>query len=257
MKQLALAWLCSFAIACASNPSGERTPDPGAEGELMGRLVDVRFEVEGAPRRAALYVPAGYEASDSRWPLIVFLHGLGERGDDARAQTTVGIYSAIKAHPERFPCLVLMPQCPLDRVWVTLSASWANGIPDAEDHIEAALAATLAQYRVDPSRIALTGLSMGGFGTLVYGAKHVDRYRALVAVCGGGRAEDAAALATRPLWLLHGDADPIVPPQSSQDMHDSVKAAGGDVTLTFFPGVGHNSWDRAYEKPEVIAFLLR
>lgn len=224
----------------------------------MGTLEEIEFTVTetGEKRKARLYVPADYSTSNRDYPLIVFLHGLGERGSDDLAQTRVGIYKAIAAHPERFPCLVLMPQCPLDRVWVELESGWAKGIPNAEAHIESALGATLMRYRVDESRIALTGLSMGGFGTLIHGPRNIERYRALVAVCGGGRTEDAPILARRPLWLLHGAADPLVPKDLSQQMHDAVLAAHGDVRITLYPGVGHNSWDLAYGDPEVVEFLI-
>jgi predicted peptidase len=150
----------------------------------------------------------------------------------------------------------LMPQCPGDSVWVSLAASWARDLPSAADHVDAALSVALRDYRVDEARVALTGLSMGGFGTLIHGAATIDRWCALVAVCGGGRDEDATALARRPLWLLHGAADPIVPKELSLAVHDSVRAAGGNVKLTLYEGVGHNAWDRAYRDPAVIEFLL-
>ncbi len=220
-----------------------------------GRVIDLEFEAGGARRVAALWVPAGYDASAADWPLIVFLHGLGERGDDGR-QKSVGIFPAIEAHPERFPCLVLMPQCPLDSTWVAIDADWARAFAPAEDHVDAAIAETQRRYRVDRARVALTGLSMGGFGTLMYGAPRADRFCALVAICGAGRASDASALAKRPLWLIHGEADPLVPASTSKEMARAVIAAGGDVRYTGYAGVGHDSWTRAYGDPEVIAFLL-
>lgn len=222
----------------------------------MGRLVDLEFEVDGAARRAALYLPAAYETSSHDWPLVVFLHGLGERGDDNVAQTRVGIYSAIEDHPERFPCLVLMPQCPGDRVWKSLPADWARDLPSASDHVDAALATVLENHRVDRSRIALTGISMGGFGALLHGATTIDRWCAIVAVCGGGRTEDAPSLAKKPLWLIHGGADPIVPDRLSRELFAAVKEAGGTVELSIYEGVGHDSWNRAYRDRNVIEFLL-
>lgn len=245
---------CVFAGACGIGESNETRSNQG-EVEL-GRLHEVSYTVEGSSFRAALYVPADYDDSRTDWPLIVFLHGLGERGGDNVAQTTVGMYPAIRANPERFPCLVLLPQCPDDRLWTTLAADWAKELPPATDHIDAALEAVVSGWRVDRARIALTGLSMGGFGTLIHGARTIDRYCALVAVCGGGQLSDASRLATKPLWLIHGGADPIVPVRTSREMFEAVSAVGGDVKLDVYDGVGHDSWNRAYGDPRVIEFLL-
>lgn len=221
----------------------------------FGRVVDLAFEVGGRQRRAAVYVPRGYDESGRSWPLIVFLHGLGERGDDGREQMQ-GLLPAIEEHPERFPCLVLMPQCPADRVWVEIDASWARGHPSAPEHIDAALAAARREYRVDGARIALTGLSMGGFGTLIHGARRAQDFSAMVALCGGGRVEDAPTLARVPLWLIHGARDEVVPESSSTRMVEAVRAAGGDVRFTSYADLAHDVWSRAYHDPEVIAFLL-
>lgn len=245
---------CVFAGACGIGESDESRSNR-SEVDL-GRLHEITYAVDGSSFRAALYVPAEYDKAQADWPLIVFLHGLGERGDDNVAQTSVGLYPAIRANPARFPCLVLLPQCPDDRVWTTLAADWAKELPPATDHIDAALEAVVSGWRVDRARIALTGLSMGGFGTLIHGATTIDRYCALVAVCGGGREEDASRLATKPLWLIHGGSDPIVPVRTSREMFEAVSAVGGEVKLDIYDGVGHDSWNRAYGDPRVIEFLL-
>ncbi len=251
------SWAAAVVLgACAVGCSAERTMDAaGSVDARPGRFVDLEFDAGGGKRIAVLYVPAAYDGSDHAWPLVVFLHGLGERGDDGK-QRTVGIGPAIEKNPERFPCLVLMPQCPSDRTWTKIDADWARAFEPAEDQIDAAIAETERRYRVDERRVALTGLSMGGFGTLMYGARRIDRFCALVAVCGAGRLTDAPALATRPLWLIHGESDPTVPSRLSKDIARAVIVAGGDVRFTGYAGVGHNAWDRAYGDPEVIRFLL-
>jgi len=192
-----------------------------------------------------VYVPRDYDPGQS-WPVILFLHGAGERGVDGLVQTEVGIGRAIRRYPDRFPCLVVMPQCPPD-VW------WDRAI----DRAEMSLAQTLAEYSTDPDRIYLTGLSMGGFGTWLLGAAQADRFAALMPICGGGQVEDAAALARLPIWAFHGDADSVVPPEQSRVMVKAVQAAGGAITYTEYEGVDHNSWDPAYSDEAAIAWLLQ
>lgn len=245
---------CALLASCGGVENGE-APHRGGTAAL-GSLHEIRYVVAGKESRAALYVPSGYDRSEHEWPMIVFLHGLGERGDDNRAQTTVGLYPAIAERPERFPCLVLMPQCPSDRVWTELFVDWARDLPPATEHVDAALDAVLADYRVDRGRIAFTGLSMGGFGVLLHGPATIDRWCAVVAICGGGKAEHAPVLAKKPLWLIHGADDPVVPSRLSEELFAAVKAAGGDVALTIYDGVGHASWNRAYRDPRVVEFLL-
>jgi predicted peptidase len=211
-----------------------------------------------------LYVPRGYDAA-REWPLVVFLHGAGERGSDGLIQSDVGIGHAIRKNPERFPCLVLMPQCPVDKFWDVM-------IGDIEKMMDAAR----GEYRVDPARITLTGLSMGGYATWMWGPNRLDLFAALMPICGGGDPRDlrhlisvemdvekygtaeerVPGLATVPIRAFHGKKDDVVPPFRSQQMVKMVKEAGGDVQYTEYPEDGHNSWDSTYGDPGNIAWLL-
>lgn len=213
------------------------------DGSATG-FINKEVKVGDVTRNYSLYVPRGY-TTNKEWPLIVFLHGIGERGDDGLLQTEVGIGRAIRRHADRFPCLVAMPQCP-DKVF------WDK----VEDHIDGILAQVRGEYRIDPARIYLTGLSLGGFATWIYGSKRTDTYAALMPICGGGNPEDAAALAKVPIWAFHGDADEAVPVRRSREMVQAVKEAGGNIKYTEYPGVGHNSWDSAYDDEEAINWLL-
>ena len=212
-----------------------------------GQMIALATQADDGEQPAALYVPANY--NDGReWPLIVFLHGMGERGADGVDQTTVGIGPAIQAHPERFPALVLMPQCSSDYVWTS-----PNGIA----HIDHAIAQVRERYNIDAQRIYLTGLSMGGYGAFNYAALHPERFAAVVPICGGGNPErHAEPLATIPMWVFHGGADNVVAPERSRQMVEAIRNAGGNIQYTEYPGVGHNSWDAAYGDPEVIAWML-
>lgn len=200
----------------------------------------------GSPRarRYVVYVPHDYDPAKA-WPHVLFLHGSGERGNDGLRQTEIGLPSAIRTNPDRFPCLVCMPQCP-EKVW------WDA----AFDDIDAALAQTISEYTIDKSRIYLTGISMGGYATWIYGARHATQFAALMPVCGGGEESDAPSLAKIPIWAFHGGSDDVVLPSESRTMVELVKQAGGLVKYTEFEGVGHNSWDLAYKNPTHIRWLL-
>jgi len=219
----------------------------------VGSLLEaasVEFErhsvtLNGEEYAYALSVPKS-EPPAGGFPLIVFLHGIGERGSDGVKQTTVGIGPAIKAHPERFNCLVLMPQC-RKAYW------WHQGPMPAM--ISAQIEEVCRRHKVDRDRVSLTGLSMGGFGTWILGAEWIDGFSALGPVCGGGRVSDAPILSCLPIWCFHGDADRAVPVKRSRQMVETIKKCGGDIKYTEYPGVGHNSWDRAYGTAEFIAFL--
>ena len=199
--------------------------------------------VGGSPRAHVVHLPRDYDPAE-RWPLILYLHSSGERGDDLR-HTYAGLGLALRRHPERFPCVVVMPQCPEEMVWT-----------DDLRHLEHPFQAALANYSVDPRRIYLTGISMGGHGTWIYGAAHADTFAALLPVCGGGDPEDYRALCTLPIWAFHGGEDDAVPPEESRRMWDMVREAGGDIRYTEYAGVGHECWDITYGDPAVIRWML-
>ena len=203
------------------------------------------LEFQGEKFPYAAYVPAEY-TPQSAWPAILFLHGAGERGNDGRKQTTVGLPRIVREQPEQFPCLVVMPQCRPEQKWD----------PFMQDVAIACLDTVQRDYRIDANRIVLTGLSLGGFGTWAIGARFPERFCALVPVCGGGDPTTASQLAKIPIWCFHGDADPVVPVQRSREMVHAVQNAGGQVRYTELAGVAHNSWDPAYENPELIQWML-
>jgi len=219
---------------------------------------------EGSNPRYALYVPEAYDPAEA-WPLIVFLHGAGERGRDGLLQTEVGLGGAIRRNPERFPALVLFPQCPPDRTWEVMF-----------DDMSRMIDATSSAYTVDPACIYLTGLSMGGYGAFLWAALRKDYFAALLPICGGAEPADLARLSTEPpapcafgdfpsriralvntpIWVFHGADDTVVPPMRSQQAVRALEREGAQVQYTEYEGVGHNSWDLSYQNPEVIAWLL-
>ena len=237
---------CLFTITALAGCTTTREKEPAMKVETIPTgFVNKTVFVKGKERRYVVYVPHDY-APEKKWPLILSLHGAGERGDDGLLQTEVGIGRAIRLHADRFPCLVVMPQCPKG-VW------WDKVIED----FETALAQTEKEYTIDASRVYLTGLSMGGFGTWTYGAAHPERFAALAPICGGGKPADADALARIPIWAFHGADDNTVSPSKSREMVEAVKKAGGDIKYTEFPKTGHNSWDAAYDDPATMKWLLK
>jgi len=221
--------------------------------ELETGFVPLSTEVDGQKRAGAVWLPEDYDPS-KKYPLIVFLHGSGEKGTDGVRQTEVGIGKAIRQNPERFPCLVYMPQSHPQGNW---GGRPSGDGTSAHDHITAGIDTLLSEYSIDKKRISMTGLSMGGMGTFTYGAQNAKRLSAFMPICGRGSKSFAKELAKRPIWIFHGDADRVVPIGGSEMMAKSIRAEGGDVQFTIYPGVGHNSWDRAYaESQGAVEWLL-
>jgi predicted peptidase len=214
-----------------------------------------------------VFAPKGW-SKRKKWPVILFLHGAGERGDDNTAQTRVGIGPAILRQQESFPFVVVLPQCPKGRWWTE---------PEMQTLALKALEQTATEFRGDGKRTYLTGLSMGGYGSWVMAANNRKKFAALAVICGGVRppprlslpeaarpAENeadpydavAAKIGKTPVWVFHGGADPVVPFTESRKMVEALKAKGGNVRYNEYEGVGHNSWDRAYAEPEIFTWML-
>lgn len=195
-----------------------------------------------------LYLPEDYAAgaSGDAWPLLVFLHGAGERGEDLEAVLKHGPPKKIE-NGEHLPCIVVSPQCAARKLW-------------HPEQVAALIDAIESQYRVDPDRIYLTGLSMGGYGTWATAARYPERFAAAVPICGGGKPEDMAApLAGLPIWVFHGKQDRVVPVARSEAMVQAIREAGGgdSIRLTVYPEAGHDSWTMAYDDPELWKWLFR
>lgn len=217
-------------------------------------FINMHTRVGDQERPAVVYVPADYDP-DKEYPLIVFLHGAGERGDDGLRQTEVGIGPAIRQNPDRFPCIVFIPQCPTGMWWSPVPGRSED--KSSGPHITDGIDKIKRKFNIDEDRVSLTGLSMGGYGTFAYGADTAAQFSAFMPICGGGDVAGAAQLASRPMWVFHGEADTVVPMDRSKEMVDAIRDEGGSVKLTTYPEVGHNSWDAAYSKREgAVEWLL-
>ncbi len=253
MNRILLAAAVAVAVA-----AGATTRTPRDSGFLFRSL-----RVDGREYLYALYVPRSYRG-DRPWPLIVFLHGSGESGTDGSKEIAQGLGNAIQWDASGWPALVLLPQKPdEDSEWEQHEAA----VMTILHHVRRA-------YRVDPERISLTGMSQGGHGAWVLGARHPELWSAIAPVCGyaaarrgtgtsgvpppfEGTAEELAAhLGSVPVWAFHGEVDDVVPVAETRELAAAVKAAGGTVKVTVYAGVNHGSWDRAYREEGLAAFLL-
>jgi len=191
-----------------------------------------------------LYLPADYSKSKDKWPLIMFLHGAGERGKNVEVVKKHGPPKMI-AQGKSFDFIVVSPQCPNDLWW-----------PEQTEVLMALLDEIEAKYRVDTDRVYLTGLSMGGFGTWTLAAKYPNRFAAIAPICGGSERISGSRLKKVPVWAFHGAKDPTVPLIRSQEMVDAVKKAGGNAKLTIYPEAEHDSWTETYNNPELYQWFL-
>jgi len=193
--------------------------------------------------RYLLYLPKGYEGGRKRWPLLLFLHGAGERGRDLDLVKKHGPPRLI-AEGHDLPFIVASPQCPGNQWW-------------SSDVLNALLDDLAANCRVDESRVYLTGLSMGGYGTWGLACEHPERFAAVAPICGGGNRLLAHRLKDVPVWAFHGAKDDAVPLAESEKMANALKACGGRVKLTVYPDAGHDSWTATYANPELYKWLLK
>lgn len=193
-----------------------------------------------------LYLPDGFEANpEAKWPLLVFLHGSGERGNDLEKVKVHGPPKLI-ANGEKFPFIVLSPQCPDKRDWDT------ETIYSLIKHIA-------SRYRVDESRVYLTGLSMGGWATWDLAMAYPGYFAAIAPICGRidrNYPERAAELKDMPIWVFHGAQDNIVPIQGAENMVKRLQEAGNPVKFTVYPDAGHDSWTETYNNPELYRWFM-
>jgi predicted peptidase len=248
--------LTALVVASCSTPSSH----------FMERSVSVG----GRQYRYRVWLPARYTKLH-HWPIVLYLHGSGERGDDDTSQLGVGLPPALERYGERYKCVVVIPQCAPDREWYG----------EMEAYALAALDQSMREFHGDVSRVYLTGVSMGGAGTW-YMARHRKRWAAIVPVCGEvarartdpfptdpppdiarivGSRDPYGTLADMigrmPVWAFHGANDTVIPPTEARQMVAALRQRKGRVTYTEYPGVGHDCWDRAYAEAEMVQWLLK
>jgi predicted peptidase len=201
-------------------------------------------------------------APGQKYPLLVFLHGAGERGSDNVAQLKyLPEWMAESEHRVRYPCFLLAPQCPSNEWWIDVD--WSGPRPRMTASTSSRLASVVEMIDVlleaepiDADRQYLTGISMGGFATWDLAIRMPDRFAAVVPVCGGGDTARAGALVNTPVWCFHGEVDDIVPPEHSREMIHALRAAGGAPYYSELIHVGHNSWTPAYRNSKCLEWMF-
>jgi len=218
-----------------------------AEEPAAGKQVEQKFDYAKNPRHSMgylLYLPANYRASGEKFPLILFLHGSGERGNKLPLVKKHGPPKIVEEWSD-LPFIIVSPQLSLDNQRFDTLA------------LAALLDSVEQKYSVDPDRVYLTGLSMGGGGAWQLAAHQPDRFAAIVPICGYTDARDGVKLKKVAVWAIHGDFDGAVPYPETEQMVDALRTAGGDVKFTIHHGGGHDTWTSTYGMPEFYEWLLR
>ncbi|KAF1692498.1 phospholipase [Pseudoxanthomonas koreensis] len=250
---------------CASAPAGGTHAGEPATATTSGHYLARELEIEGRHYRYAVFVPS--RAQPRPLPVVLFLHGSGERGSDGLAQTRAGLGPWLDADAGSFPALAVFPQVPEGEEWSGVNARMALATLDAAS----------AEFGGDRSRTYLTGMSMGGYGTWEVALLAPGRFAALVPVCGGvlppraerptlrvgavaGEADPYAALVQRlghvPAWMFHGALDDLVPPADDRRVYRAAREAGADFRYTEYPEGNHNAWDATYSDPAMWDWLF-
>ncbi|HEY2859425.1 MAG TPA: alpha/beta hydrolase-fold protein [Terracidiphilus sp.] len=262
-KRKTFALICAgvaFAGLVSSRPVLARSkPSAAPETGFLNRTL----QIKGLTYHFQVYLPEQFRRDDRKpWPIILFLHGRGERGAEGMWQTQIGLPLQVRDHPERWPFIIVMPQC-------TYPGFWTD-----QDMLEMAMAALdqeTAEFKADSTRTYLTGISMGGYGAWEL-AKMFPKRWAAIAIASGGPfwsyaperwqqaatipGEYARAVGRTPVWMFHGSEDNVVPPREAELMYNALKANSGHVRLWIYQGLHHDSWARAYNEPELPRWLL-
>jgi len=231
-------------IGCAQmekiNINSPSALPPGQHHQVFAKTVTKTLKCQ-----YLMFLPDSYGRKQQHWPMILFLHGAGERGSDLEKVKKHGPPKIVE-NKKDFPFIVVSPQClPGDR-WTKKTEVLIHLLDDI-----------VARYDVDTERIYLTGLSMGGYGTWSLASEYPERFAAIVPICGGGRRFMAMTLKDVPVWAFHGAKDNVVPVKESEEMVNAVNARGGNAILTVYPDAGHDSWTVTYDNPELYDWFLK
>ena len=257
MNPLAIA-LFAGAVLVASSAAVRAEPKEGTLDLLEKKTFT---DSSGAKLPYRLLAPINYD-SKAKYPLVVFLHGAGERGDDNEKQLVHGVPEFLKPENRKdYPCFLIAPQCPNEKKWVEVDWSAEAHVQPKEPsdplHLTLGLIDQMQKdYSIDPKRIYITGLSMGGFGTWDVLARKPDLFAAAVPICGGADEATAPKIAKIPIWAFHGAKDQAVKVSRTRNMIDALKKTGGEPKYTEYPEEGHASWVPAYKDAEMMKWLF-
>ena len=250
------------AVAHAAAPKKRPAPEQQLPPQETGFL-NRRVQVNGVTYRFQVYLPEDFRRDDHKqWPILLSLHGRGERGTEGMWQTQVGLPLEVRDHPERWPFVIVLPECPFTNYWTD---------PPMLNMAMAALDQEASEFHTDPARTYLTGLSLGGYGAWELARLYPHRWAAIAIAAGGVfwsyaperwqeastlPGEYARAVGHTPVWMFHGSEDNVVPVRESELMFSAFKANGGHIRLWIYQGLRHDSWARAFNEPELPRWLL-
>lgn len=203
---------------------------------------DIALPIQYRDTRFWLFLPKGYGQENQNWPVLMYLHGSHRRGTDLRKVRT-NVPAPFMEQAGELPFIVVAPQCPKGERW-------------DPDELIALLDKLITELAIDTTRIYLTGMSLGAFGTFEVAAKYPNRFAAIAPISGGGNDKQVAALSNMPAWVFHGTNDKVVPFSRSSSMVNALKEVGAEVKFTAFKGQGHDIWTEAYSNPELYSWLL-
>jgi len=233
-KYVFLFFLSLMIISC-SNHVEKRDDSKQTSFSFSGKYV------ENVSINYLLYLPKDYSEKE-KYPLMLFLHGAGERGNNLELVKKHGPPKLIEQGKD-FPFVIISPQCPSDVRWNTKT-------------LIALIDEIVKNYKIDKNRIYVTGLSMGGNGTWRLATEIADRLAAIIPICGWGDPFDICSIGNLPVWAFHGEKDVVVQSSSSQILIDRLKFCKGNAKLTIYPEAGHDSWTATYENDEIYSWLL-
>ena len=237
---VALALLATTLPAWSYADESAAEAKPGQTPRSLKKKVEVEVQCD-----YLLFLPQDYgKDKDKKWPVIVFLHGAGERGSDVNKVKAHGPPKLAETTRKDLPFIVISPQCPEGKWWDPVV-------------IVGLLDEVAATHAADLDRVYLTGLSMGGYGTWETATQYPDRFAAIAPICGGGNPHRVSRIKHVPTWVFHGDKDEAVPVRKSEEMVEALKRAGGDVEFTRYPEAGHDSWTATYDNPALYEWFLK
>ncbi|HUV40473.1 MAG TPA: prolyl oligopeptidase family serine peptidase [Sedimentisphaerales bacterium] len=240
-----LVFLAAVVLLAAPRVSSKE--DVSADGVQIRLQQHKKFEkaiIKTIRCEYLIFLPEGYGRTRKSWPVILFLHGAGERGNDIEKLRLHGLPRIVETRKD-FAFIVVSPQCPMTSWW-----------PQEQELLINLVREVVKKYEVDTERIYLTGLSMGGFGTWSLACRYPDYFAAIAPICGGYEPFLAGSLKDVPVWAFHGAKDEVVPVSRSEDMVEAVNAAGGDAKLTVYPDAGHDAWTATYNNDELYKWFL-
>lgn len=263
LSKLRLWAIAAGLLASGFTASVYSLPHPAPEPAQETGFLNRRIELHGVTYHFQVYLPEEWRRDDHHlWPIILALHGRGERGSEGMWQTQIGLPQAVRDHPDRWPFVIVMPQCPQPNYWTD---------PDMIALALAALDQESQEFHGDPERTYLTGLSLGGYGAWEIARREPQRWAAIAMAASGvfwsyapERWEQAETLPEEyarplvhtPVWLFHGMEDNVVAPRQDELMYEAIRAAGGHVRFWIYQGLHHDCWTRAYNEPELPRWLL-